>query len=52
MDLGARPHVVKAVAHHSDLKITPQIYAHTNLTAMREALDKLDEWLSVWLSRS
>jgi integrase len=46
MDLGAQPHVVQAIARHSDVKITLQIYAHTNLTAMREALDKLDEWLS------
>jgi len=27
------------------VKITLQIYAHTNLAAIREALGKLDEWL-------
>jgi integrase len=46
MDLGVPPHVVQAIARHSDVKITLQIYAHTNLAAMREALGKLDEWLS------
>jgi integrase len=46
MDLGVPPHVVQAIARHSDVKITLQIYAHTNLTAMREALDKLHGWLS------
>ncbi|MDT5034846.1 MAG: hypothetical protein QOE03_31, partial [Micromonosporaceae bacterium] len=46
MDLGVPPHTVQAIARHSDVKITLQIYAHTNLAAMRDALDKLDEWLS------
>jgi len=46
MDLGVPPHVVQAIARHSDVKITLQIYAHTNFAAMREALGKLDEWLS------
>jgi integrase len=46
MDLGVPPHVVQAIARHSDVKITLQIYAHTNLAAMREALSKLDEWLA------
>jgi integrase len=46
MDLGVPPHTVQAIARHSDVKITLQVYAHTNLTAMREALNKLDEWLS------
>jgi integrase len=46
MDLGVPPHVVQAIARHSDVKITLQIYAHTNLAAMREALGKLDEWLT------
>jgi integrase len=46
MDLGVPPHVVQAIARHSDVKITLQIYAHANLTAMREALGELDEWLS------
>jgi hypothetical protein len=38
--------VVQAIARHSDVKIALQIYAHTNLAAMREALGKLDHWLS------
>jgi integrase len=45
MDLGVPPHVVQAIARHSDVKITLQIYAHTNLTAMREALSRLELWL-------
>jgi integrase len=46
MDLGVPPHVVQAIARHSDVKITLQIYAHTNLAAMRDALGKIDRWLS------
>jgi integrase len=46
MDLGVPPNVVQAIARHSDVKITLQIYAHTNLKAMRKALNKLDGWLS------
>jgi integrase len=46
MDLGVPPHTVQAIARHSDVKITLKIYAHSNLTAMREALDKIDGWLS------
>jgi integrase len=37
------PHVVQAIARHADLSVTLTIYAHTNLDAMREALDKI-EW--------
>jgi integrase len=40
--LGTPPHVVQAIARHADLDITLSIYAHTNLDAMREALDKID----------
>ena len=46
MDLGVPPHTVQAIARHSDVKITLKIYAHSNLKAMREALDKIDGWLS------
>jgi len=37
------PHVVQAIARHADLDVTLSIYAHTDLDAMREALDKI-EW--------
>ena len=40
--LGTPPHIVQAIARHADLEITLSIYAHTNLDAMREALDKID----------
>ena len=37
------PHVVQQIARHADLDVTLAIYAHTNLDAMREALDAI-EW--------
>jgi integrase len=43
LELGTPPHVVKAIARHAELDVTLGIYAHTNLDAMREALDKI-EW--------
>jgi integrase len=43
LELGTSPHVVQAIARHADLEITLSIYAHTNLAAMREALDRI-EW--------
>jgi integrase len=43
LELGTPPHVVQAIARHADLDVTLSIYAHTNLDAMREALDKI-EW--------
>ncbi|MGI5131623.1 tyrosine-type recombinase/integrase [Pseudonocardia sp. CA-107938] len=43
LSLGTPPHVVQAIARHADLDVTMGIYAHTNLDAMREALDKI-EW--------
>jgi integrase len=43
LELGTPPHVVKAIARHADLDVTLSIYAHTNLDAMREALDAI-EW--------
>jgi integrase len=46
MDLGVPPHTVQAIARHSDVKITLKIYADSNLQAMREALYKIDGWLS------
>lgn len=42
LELGTPPHVVQAIARHADLDITLSIYAHTNLDAMREALDQID----------
>ena len=41
LELGRPPHV-KAIARHADLDVTLSIYAHTNLDAMREALDAID----------
>jgi integrase len=43
LELGTPPHIVQAIARHADLDVTLSIYAHTNLDAMREALDKI-EW--------
>jgi integrase len=42
MELGVPPHVVQAIARHSDVKITLKIYAHTHLEEMGQALGKLD----------
>jgi integrase len=42
LELGTPPHVVKAIARRADLDVTLGIYAHTNLDAMREALDRID----------
>ena len=36
------PHVVQAIARHADIDVTMTIYAHTDLDAMRAALDKID----------
>lgn len=43
LQLGTPPHVVQAIARHADVDITLSIYAHTNLDAMREAVDSI-EW--------
>jgi integrase len=40
------PHVVQAIARHADVKLTLEVYSHTNLEAMRQALGKLDGRLS------
>jgi hypothetical protein len=40
------PHTVQAIVRRSDVKITLRVYAHTNFEAMREALNKIDGWLS------
>lgn len=42
LDLGTPPHVVQAIARHADIDVTMTIYAHTNLDAMRQALDAID----------
>ncbi|MFD1656561.1 tyrosine-type recombinase/integrase [Pseudonocardia alaniniphila] len=42
LELDTPPHVVQAIARHADLDVTLGIYAHTNLDAMREALDRID----------
>ena len=34
--------MVQAIARHADLDVTSGIYAHTNLDAMRAALDRID----------
>ena len=43
LDLGTPPHVVQAIARHAHIDVTMAIYAHTNLDAMRQALDAI-EW--------
>jgi integrase len=42
MEQGVPPHIVQAIARHSDVKITLKIYAHTNLDQMRTAFGTLD----------
>ena len=42
LELGTPPHVVQAIARHADIDVTMTIYAHTNLDAMRQALDAID----------
>ncbi|MBA3489640.1 MAG: tyrosine-type recombinase/integrase [Longispora sp.] len=39
------PHVVQAIAGHSDLAIMMKIYAQSNLGAMRGGLRRLDDQL-------
>ena len=45
LQLKTPPHVVQRIARHAnlDLDVTLGVYAHTDLDAMREALDKI-EW--------
>jgi integrase len=43
LQLRTPPHVVQRIARPADLDVTLGIYAHTNLDAMREALDSI-EW--------
>lgn len=42
LELGTPPHVVQTIAQDADLDVALSIYAHPNLDAMREALDKID----------
>jgi integrase len=43
LQLKTPPHVVQRIARHADLDVTLGIYAHTDLDAMRAALDSI-EW--------
>jgi integrase len=43
LQLKTPPHVVQRITRHADLDVTFGIYAHTDLDAMREALDSI-EW--------
>jgi len=43
LQLRTPPHVVQRIARPADLDVTLGIYAHTDLDAMREALDSI-EW--------
>lgn len=45
-ELGVPPHVVQAIARHSDVKLTLTVSSHADLEAMRQALGKLDGQLS------
>jgi integrase len=42
LQLKTPPHVVQRIARHADLDVTLGIYAHTDLDAMREALDSIE----------
>jgi excisionase family DNA binding protein len=43
LELGVPPHIVQAIAGHADVDVTMRIYAHANLDAMRDAMDRLDD---------
>jgi len=43
LQLKTPPQFVQRIARHADLAVTLGIYAHTDLDAMREALDSI-EW--------
>jgi integrase len=43
LQLKTPPHTVQRIARHAALDVTLSIYAHTDLDAMREALDSI-EW--------
>jgi integrase len=45
LELGVPPHIVQAIAGHADVDVTMRIYAHANLDAMRDAMDRLDDHL-------
>ena len=45
LDLGTPPHLVQAIARHADIDVTMKVYAHANLDAMRDAMDRLDDHL-------
>jgi len=45
MDLGVPPHIVRAIARHSDVDLTMKIYSHANLDEMRKGLRRLDDYL-------
>lgn len=43
--LGVPPHIVQALARHSGMEITMQLYAHANLAEMRKAMNQLGKAL-------
>ncbi|HEX3732036.1 MAG TPA: tyrosine-type recombinase/integrase [Mycobacteriales bacterium] len=45
LEEGVPPHIVQAVAGHADLKVTMDVYAHTNLDTMRAGIQRLDDSL-------
>ena len=45
LTLGVPPHTVQAIAGHSHINVTMRIYAHANLDAMRDTMDRLDDRL-------
>jgi integrase len=46
LDEGVPPHIVQAIAGHANLKVTMDIYAHTNLDTMRAGIQRLDDSLN------
>lgn len=43
--LGVAPHIVQALARHSGMEITMQVYAHANMAEMRKAMKQLGKAL-------
>lgn len=43
LEWGTPPHIVQAIARHAGIEVTMKVYAHANLDAMREAVNKFDQ---------
>lgn len=41
LNLGVPPHIVQAIARHTDVYVTMSIHAHPDLDAMRKAMESI-----------